>query len=177
MKKAKDIFLIGTVLLLITFPVSDIYAQHMGRGGDRHGDQHAKNLENLRMLKLLETLELNDDQDTKFIAAFTSFRKDIRQISDDIRSEVDSLAEILKQPAPGEDEIGNQISQIEKMKIQRENIIVDFHKEISNILTPVQLGKLVIFEEHFDRELIESVRGFRNRVAPPSPEPEEVPGQ
>ncbi len=177
MKKTKDIFLVGMVFLLIIFPVSNSYAQHMGRGRDWHGDQHAKNLENLRMLKLLETLELNDEQDTKFITAFTSFRKDIRQISEDIRSEVDSLAEIVKQPTPPENEIMTQILKIEKMKMQRDNIVVDFHKEISNILTPVQLGKLVIFEEHFDRELIESVRGFRNRIAPPSPESEEAPGQ
>jgi Spy/CpxP family protein refolding chaperone len=177
MKKVKYIFVVGAVFLLIAMPASKSYAQHMGHGWRRDKDLHAKNLENLRLLKLLELLDLNEQQDTKFISVFVSFRKEVNEISENIEDEIDSLVDILHQPEPSEGKIMTQILKIEKMKIQRENIVVDFHKEISNVLTPVQLGKMVVFEEHFERELIESVRGFRNRVAPPMPDQNEVPGQ
>lgn len=177
MKKVKGLFLISAVLLLIIMITANSYAQHPGRGGGWNKDKHAKNLENLRMLKLLEVLELDEEQgqDMKFITTFASFRKKTRKIGENVQKDVERLAEILNQPAPAEEEIINRILKIEKMKIQRENTVIDFHKEVTNILTPVQMGRMVIFEHRFERELIESVRGFRDRHAPPLPEPDEVP--
>ena len=175
MKKVRGLFLIGAVFLLITMLAADSYAQHPGRGRGWNKDKHAKNLENLRMLKLLEVIELEEEQDTKFIAAFASFRKKTREIGENVQKEIELLAEILNQPLPPEEEIMTQILKIEKLKIQRENAIIDFHKKISNILTPVQMGRMVIFEHRFERELIESVRGFRERHAPSSPDPDFVP--
>jgi len=176
MKKIKNIFLVGMILFLITTLTADSFAQRPGRGRGR-GDRakHAKNMENLRMLKLLDVLELDEGQDMKFITAFAAFRKKTREIGEHFWNEVKLLSEILNQSVPSDEEIKAQILKIENMRIQREKFRTDFHKEVSNILTPVQLGKMVIFEHRFERELIESVRGFRERPAPPSPELDEVP--
>jgi len=177
MKKVKSIFITGAILLLMTVFVSESYAQPKGRGWGRDGDSHAKNLENLRILKLLELLQLDEEQNTKFISAFVSFRKEAKEITAEIEIEVDSLIDILQQTEPPKENIISQISKIEDKKIQREKLVRDFHKEVASILTPVQLGKMVVFEEHFERELIESVRGFHNRNMPPMPDPDDVPGQ
>jgi Spy/CpxP family protein refolding chaperone len=177
-KQVKHIFVISAIFLLMALPATKIDAQqHMGHGWRRDNDQHAKNLENLRMLKMLEVLDLSDEQSNQFISEFVSFRKQVNMISEDLEHEIDSLIDLLHQTEPSEKAIMDQISKIEAKKIKRENVYKEFHKQVANILTPVQLGKMVVFEEHFERELIESVRGFRNRVAPPMPDPNEVPGQ
>jgi hypothetical protein len=174
-KYFKGLILFGVVFLLIVLLAAESFAQRPDRDWGRQKGKHAKNLENLRMLKLLEVLELDEEQDIKFIAAFASFRKNNREIGENVQKEVELLAEILHQTTPSEEDIMTQILKIEKMRIERENAVVDFHKEVTNILTPVQMGRMVIFEHHFERELIESVRGFRERHAPPLPEPDEVP--
>jgi len=176
-KRVKFTIVIGALFLLMALPATKIDAQqHMGRGWGRDKDQHAKNLENLRMLKMLEVLNLSDEQSNRFIAEFASFRKQVNEISEDIENEIDSLINILHQTEPSDNAIMDQISKIEATKIKRENVYKEFHKQVAKILTPVQLGKMVVFEEHFERELIESVRGFRDRVAPPMPNPDERQG-
>jgi Spy/CpxP family protein refolding chaperone len=176
-KKVKSVFVIGALFLLIALPSTKSYAQqHMGRGWRHDKDQHAKNLENLRMLKLLEVLDLSDEQSNQFISEFVSFRKQVSEISEDVENEIDSLIDLLHQTEPSDKAIMDQITKIEATKIKRENVYKEFHKQVAKILTPVQLGKMVVFEEHFERELIESVRGFRDRVAPPMPNPDEATG-
>ena len=64
------------------------------------------------------------------------------------------------------------LEQIDKIKILRENMIQSlnkFHKKIEEILTVVQMGKMIIFEERFERELLKTVRGFRDKHAPMTP--------
>jgi Spy/CpxP family protein refolding chaperone len=171
MKWIKSISLIIFMLFLAGLS-SRLMAQ--GRGMHQNGmgmhEQRAKNLENLRLLKLMEVLNLSDEQSPKFIEAYASFRKDSRQINDNIQSAVDSLAGYLASPNINNDLITKSISQITSLKAQREQRLTEFHKKIEGFLTTEQMGKLVVFEERFERELIENVRGFRlGQKAPMNP--------
>jgi Spy/CpxP family protein refolding chaperone len=124
-------------------------------------EQRAKNLENLRLLKLMETLELTDEQSPQFISYFADFRKETRQIDDSIQSEIDKLAELLRSDEPAGSVIYDYIDKIENLKTDRYEAIAKFHKNIRGILTPEQMGRAVVFEERFEKELLENVRGFR----------------
>jgi Spy/CpxP family protein refolding chaperone len=140
----------------------------MGRG--KHWNKHARNLENLRMLKLMELLELDDEQSAKFIAEFVSFRRETREINEAIEKEVDTLSELLKAEKPADEQIEAGLVRIDELRLERENAMKKFHEKAANILTTVQLGKMVVFQERFERELIETVRGFREgRSMPPGP--------
>jgi len=126
-----------------------------------------KNLENLRMLKLLELLELDDKQSPEFIGVFAAFRKEGKEINQEIQSRIDSLAELLKSGNPSEDEIRARMAKIDDLKSERELKLKEFHNNVSKILTAVQMGRMVVFEERFEGELIGCVRGFREKPAPP----------
>ncbi len=136
------------------FPRCDM--DGMGRMG-----MHQKNLENLRLLKLLETLDLSEDQNDLFISAFSRFRKDSRTIMRKLENEVDSLAEYLRQDDRNDDVIMKKIGIIEESKEGLEKARKDFLGSIKNILTVEQLGKMIVFQERFERELLEKIRGFR----------------
>lgn len=172
MRKLNKKRVISVALLLFVILISVANAQRPGMRLGQHKGKHAKNIENLRMLKLLEILELDDGQSAEFITSFVSFRKITREIGDKIQMEVESLIGLLNEPKPSDEAIRANIIRIEELKIRRETAVKDFHKNVANILTIVQLGKMVIFEEHFERELIESMRGFRDRLHPPVPDME-----
>jgi len=160
MKKITVGILTG-LLLIFCGVISPLQAQDPG--WQRHGmrEQREKNLENLRLLKLMEVLELTDEQSPQFISAFVDFRKEMRLANDVIQKETDSLASLLQTENPSDDAIKVSIARIESLKGDRLEKVRKFHGAMMTLLTPVQMGKLIVFEERFDRELIENVRGFR----------------
>ncbi len=170
-------FLISTILLLLMIAVigSTVNAQgRMGRGkGDpRHNGMglHKKNLESLRLLKLLEVLDLGDDQNDLFISAFSKFRKNTKSIREQIESEVTDLKEYLDQDNKSDNIMQNKIELIMKMKDDFETEKKNFFKKLQGILTAEQLGRMIVFQERFERELLQQVRGFR------APKPPDAPG-
>jgi Spy/CpxP family protein refolding chaperone len=165
-----------SVLMAFVLLFAGLNARLMAQGHGMHQnnmgmrEQRARNLENLRLLKLMEVLDLNDEQSPKFIEAYASFRKDSRQINDDLQNAVDSLAGILNADKIDKSAIEKWISQIMSLKAKREKRLVEFHNEIGSFLTTEQMGRLVVFEERFERELIENVRGFRmGQMSPDNP--------
>lgn len=135
---------------------------HFGMGfGREFDDEQERTLENLRLLKLLEFLDLNDDQSSQFILFFSNFRKEGRQLHDQIKVKVDELAEMLKAEKPSDAQINDLVKQIDDMRLGHVKIVENFHRKVAGILTPVQMGKMVVFESRFEKELIDTVRGFR----------------
>jgi Spy/CpxP family protein refolding chaperone len=181
MKKYLSIIL---VIGLVFGLSSSIKAQRdFGRSGGQHMrgfhdpdkmEQRMKNLENLRLLKLLETLELNEEQNDKFIAAFSQFRKTFREIHEELEREVTALADYLETENKNNEIIMEHIDRVEEIRLKREMSRKDFFEKIKSILTPEQLGRMVVFDERFERKMLQTIRGFRA----PAPGPDEiVPGE
>jgi Spy/CpxP family protein refolding chaperone len=143
------------------------HAQGQGMHWGRDKEQRARNLENLRMLKLLELLDLDSGQNEKFISMFADFRKRDREITDNIRVEIDSLADLLRSENPREEAIRDRIDRIEALRRQQDQNSRAFHEDVMKVLTLEQAGKMIVFEERFERELLETVRGFREKYPPP----------
>jgi Spy/CpxP family protein refolding chaperone len=168
--KVPGIFLAALLAVLVCADYS--WTQDMGPGmgfGKRHGmdfEEHARNLDNLRLLKLLETLDLSGDQNERFIAAFSKYRKESREAFDLLQAHVDTLVNMLNSEKPDDKGILKEVAEIEQLKDQQLTLRKKMHDEVAEFLTPVQVGKLVVFDERFERELLERVRGFR-RQGPP----------
>jgi Spy/CpxP family protein refolding chaperone len=143
------------------------FAQPPECAGMGDPELRARNLENLRLLKMMEFLDLSDVQSSQFISRFVSFRKEDRDVSESIQQEVEKLAELLKKEEASENDIRGMVAAIEELRDKRHQSIKKFHQDIAGILTPIQLGKATVFEERFEKELISSVRGFRMRHMPP----------
>ncbi len=168
--KVPGIFLAALVAVLVLADYS--WTQEMGPGkgfGMHHGmnfGEHARNLDNLRLLKLLETLDLNDEQNDRFIAAFSKFRRESRESFDLLQAHVDTLVNLLNSETPDDKVILKEVAEIERLKDYQLSLRKKMHDEVAEFLTPVQIGKLVVFDERFERELLEKVRGFRRQSHP-----------
>ncbi len=181
MKRILTITILSSLMILVIG--STISAQghfKRGFGGPDKMGMHKKNLENLRLLKLLEVLDLEEDQNDQFISAFSKFRKNSKAIKEKVEGEVTSLGEYLKQDNRSDNVILEKVDLIVSMKEEFELERKNFFERVKDILTPEQLGRMMVFQERFERELLEQVRGFRAPKPPdgfdsmsvPSPKPE-----
>jgi Spy/CpxP family protein refolding chaperone len=131
------------------------------KGGPHHRwQQMAENIENLRLLKLLETVDLTEEQSTKFVPLFQRYRKDFKELLDQRRELVDHLADLVDSNASDAD-LNTAIRNLLDLKKKMEQQQADFINECRGILTPKQLARLVIFQERFEREILQSLREFR----------------
>jgi Spy/CpxP family protein refolding chaperone len=153
------------VLLILIGGVSVATAQGpFGRGkrGGANWEEHMKNFENFRLLKLLEILDLSEDQTGRFVAEFSLFRKENRNLGERLDEQVQLLAENLKTKEPDDEEILKIIDGIDRIRILREEARKEFYEKSKAILTPVQIGKLLVFENRFEREVLRTVPGMRS---------------
>jgi len=161
---------LGLILMLAisatAYPQMHDFGGKHGMSGKRCNEEHMRNLENLRLLKLLETLELSEEQNDKFIVEFANFRQKMKGLAERTNARIDTLAGELNQAEPDEKIILRMVDEIVKLREGRITIMNELHDNVRSFLTPIQVGKLIVFEERFDRELLERVRGFRRGMTP-----------
>ncbi len=126
----------------------------MHRGEIRHVEQ-------LRMLKMLELLDLGEDQEVEFITRLRAFRKSLRAINEEKESHVTKLAEGLHDGQLTDSQINDLIDSIREVGDRLRAESGRFIDDCRGMLTAPQLGKLVVFEMKFERELLGRIRAFR----------------
>lgn len=155
-----------------------MFAQGPGQGpgpgfGGRHGQdwgERRRHLEQLRMLKMLEVLNLDEDQELEFLTEFRNVRDEHRKLNLQKESLIDSLSLVLEQGDPEDNVINSLVDRILGVERQRGEIMKAFIDKTKSLLRPQQVGRLIIFTERFERELLEQVKTFRERrkgVPPP----------
>jgi hypothetical protein len=133
------------------------WSQH---GQSPHHKKMAANLENLRLLKLLETVELSEEQSERFIPLFHGYRSDMKELFEQRRELIHRLAELVKGDA-SDREMEEGIDHLIDLKAKMESRQEKFIDECGTVLSTKQLARLVIFQERFEREVLESLREFR----------------
>lgn len=146
-----------------------ILAQGPGQGpgfGGHHGrdrDERRRHLEQLRMLKMLEVLDLDKDQEVEFLTAFRDVREQHRELNAEKEGLVDSLSKIVEADEPDDGIINALVDRVLGIEQQRGEVMEAFIENTRSLLTPQQIGRLLIFTERFERELLEQVKSFRDR--------------
>lgn len=140
-----------------------------GRRGDRGPNfsvPERKHLEQFRMLKLLELLDLDSEQEMPFISAFNSLRKATRELEEGRRDLFRELATGIHDSTISDKEINQLYSQIERNELAMKSARGQFLDKARTTLSAYQFGKLIVFNERFELELLEKVREFHNRRSP-----------
>ena len=133
-----------------------------GRPGERgHMMRQRKYVEQFRILKMLELLELDEDQELSFLTAYNSMRRELRGIDEERVQLIEELAGGLRSETISDSAIGDLTERIFKADKLKRQVQLDFIKQASTTLAPRQFGRLVVFHERFERELLDRVRAFR----------------
>ena len=123
-----------------------------------------KRFEKFRQRKLLELLELNDNQKEKLLPMMEKIRNEGHQLMADKIELTDNLSAELKDSNPDEIKINEYVNKILVLNEKHERMRNKFLQDVKQFLTPVQLGKLIIFEERFRQRAMEKIFDSHRRM-------------
>lgn len=122
-----------------------------------------RHLEQLRLLKMLEVLDLNEEQEKVFVTMFHRTRKEMQDLQDRNREVVMQLADGLAADTLDDATIEHLVDRVHELKQQQLRRFNELIEQSRDILTPQQRGKLVVFHERFEAEMLKKLRAFRER--------------
>ena len=148
----KKLFL--AVVLFFTFAVT-VVAQDLGREEGSHKRRAPmKKIEELEKIKLLDVLNLDEATSAKLFTRRNQNRTKIWDVEDKINSVLQNIESEIKK---GKDE---DVTKIQKLNEDYCNLSLDVEKEklsfirsLSDILTPEQIGKYIVFERKFREDI------------------------
>jgi len=142
-------------------------------------EQLRRDIENMRIWKMTQYLELSTGQSTKFFPIFNDFQKKREKLEEERGEMMRQLAEFVESEGKHEAEIRRLMSGLVKDRQKMVDLVDEFRREAGRVLSLKQQAKLVLFEEHFKREIrgmIEDIR-MRKRFRQGPPQVPGVPGQ
>ena len=156
---------IKLVLLILLLSSTALIAQK----GKWQDEEARKKFEQLEKIKIIETLEMDEETTLRFFSRQSEHKKQQDEIQDEIRTKIDDLDETLKSGRVAtNEEIKTSINEINSLQLQLDKNRVDFINSLSDILSYEQIAKLIIFEKRFRNELRKLL--IRERRPPMDPE-------
>jgi len=138
-----------------------------GQGMPLERIEQRKHLEQLRILKMLELLDLSKEQEVPFLTAFNAMREDLRNLEEQANQLIDTLATALESGKSEEPRLRSLIGRIKDVDRRKYERLMSFVDQAETMLTAEQVGKLLIFQRRFEAELLEQVGRFRRGMGNP----------
>ncbi len=133
--------------------------------GDPNGmPPRERPFEQFRLMKMLELLDLTDDQEAPFLTAYHDMRKQNDKLDADKRVAIGQLSRALKARKPETKDINDLIDQLVSIEQQKREASLHFLDAARKILSPEQVGRLVLFVERFDSTVSQRLQAMRQRA-------------
>jgi len=134
-----------------------------GEGPFRKGmdEEDMKRWETLQMMKVLELLDLKEDQENKFIVIFRKHKKEQREYMLKRDSLIETMATALRQDNKSEKDILKTIEELNRLDSKGFEHMQGLFDEAKSILTVEQLAKLYVFQARFGSEVFNKLKEFR----------------
>ncbi|HUI11557.1 MAG TPA: hypothetical protein VL221_14585 [Bacteroidota bacterium] len=146
-------------------------AQGTGQGDQQGADRPSERIENLRKVRLVEILELKEDQSVRFLARMNEHdaaRRDLMKQRGDALDRLERLIRNKAEDSEYEKAFADVAAIDDRIAAERKG----FFSGLSDILTPTQRAKMLIFERRFERELREAMREAQKRRREQSQQPQ-----
>lgn len=126
-------------------------------------EQQRKHLEQFRLLKMLELLDLDEEHEVAFLTSFRTMRKDISNIWDERKGLVEKLVESIHEGDISGSQVDKIVSELIRLDNEKNVIMKNFFNNVKELLTPEQMAKFIVFQEKFEFELLDQMRDFKSR--------------
>jgi len=150
----KKIFLL---LFLFSIILSTSYSQERMRHGN--DQKPLQRIEQWERTKLIDALNLNEETAVRFFARKHENQKKIKEILDQRDDAIGDIEDDLRNgnqnDASYQKKVDNLLSIENSISTERQN----FLRSLSDLLSPIQIAKLVVFESKFRKEVRESLMG------------------
>lgn len=146
--------LLATFVLL--FCATFVYAQPPvgGPGFER--------VERFKKMRMVEMLELNEEQSVRFFARHTEMENTRRALEKQRDEVLDKIERLIRNKADAK-EYEKLFSEVESLNRQIGEERQKFFNGLGDLLTVEQQAKLLLFERRFEKELREAIRESQQR--------------
>lgn len=155
----KRSYLIILVAGILVFSAEALLAQPPPRMKNRK--EARERIETLRLWKMIEFLDLTEEQWDKFLPLFHRFQEAQKELKAAKRDLFDSLKEELESKEPDQGKIRAILTELEKNQEALEKERKDFLIDSGKTLTLIQEARLLLFEREFEKKLRETIRKLR----------------
>jgi hypothetical protein len=147
-------------LMIITSPPPLVEAQPFRQEGGRASER----VEQLKKLRLIETLNMTEEQSVRFFARLNEHEKMRRDLMDRKTEVLDRLDRMVR----------NEVEESEYRSMFPEVLAIDselaaednrFFEKLNDILSEEQRAKFLLFGRQFQKELREALREVQRRRA------------
>lgn len=116
-------------------------------------------VESLRVWKLLEALDLTEEQANSFLPAYREFQKNEGKYTQTRRELLDQLQQSLENK--DQKKISEIVSKLKQNRLQMEQSRVQFLSRIDKMLSPEQQAKFLLFQHRFEGRLRSEILELR----------------
>ncbi|MDH4222080.1 MAG: hypothetical protein OEV55_00925 [candidate division Zixibacteria bacterium] len=164
MRKVKvSIVLLFTLVFLFSFQL--LYAQGPPRRDfpdEETRERIREEIETIKMWKMLEVLDLSGEQSDKFLPAWKEVRDAHKVFKDKREDLLRELEFTLREEQKGkEKKITEILDQLQADKSKLEKTQEKLERITKEVLSLEQQAKLLVFEEKFERRMMEMIRKYR----------------
>jgi hypothetical protein len=138
------LFAIAFIILLFSGAIAQDEPMPEGKGRER--------LEELRTIKLIRALDLKEDQAIRLSVREKEFREGEKVLIEKRKSVIKELSGLIEDKAD-DITLKNQLARIDEVNVQIVHGKQAFLLSLTDFLTMQQVAKIVLFEEHFRREV------------------------
>lgn len=152
---------LSIIFLLVMFFSTNLFSQK----GKWQDEEMRERFEELEKIKLIETLQMNEETTLRFFARQSEHKLQQNEIHEKIKVNINDLDVMLKSGrAVVTEELKSKISEINSLQLQIEKNRVDFINSLDDILSYEQIAKMIIFEKTFRNEVRKMI--MRDRRPP-----------
>ena len=152
-------------LFLIAFMFAGPGGLH-GQKASQGGSMPRERLELIRMWRLVDELQIGEEQAARLFPFWSNHRRQSREIQQDRKKAADELVNLLRQEEVRDEVLKEKMKQIRAIDKKKEELARIFHGKMVELLTVRQQARLLLFEEKFRKDLqdfLKEVRPLRHR--------------
>jgi len=123
------------------------------------GEKMQEKVEALRVWKLLETLDLTEEQANSFLPAYREFQKSEENYNQNRRELLDQLQQSLE--SKDQKKISEIVAKLKQNRLQMEQNRVQFLTRIDKMLSPEQQAKFLLFQNRFEGRMRAEIMELR----------------
>ena len=149
------------VVLLAIFSIGVSQAQPPG-GPPPLGGRSMERIERFKKMRLVEMLDLKEDQSVRFFVRLNEFEITRRELNRQKDETLDKIERLIRNKADQKEyeKIFDEV-EMSNRKIGDEKL--KFFNSLTDLLTIEQRAKLILFERRFENELREAVKEAQER--------------
>jgi len=144
------------VLIVLSFTFS-VNAQPPERMGER--------MQALKKIKLLEILDLKEEESDKFLVKYNALEKNIKEKQDQLKDVSDDLEDALRDNKDDK-ELAELSSKVLKSHKDFQDAVSKRFTEMKEVLTEKQFAKYLVFEKKFLDKVKEILKDRKDRPDP-----------